>query len=327
MILDALFNEKTTYWLKNKEPFFFLVDFSGNNVWALTFEEARTEEIYFSIAGNTNYLSDVKNSQAIPSHLDIEPIGFNKYQKAFDRMMHAFHYGDSFLANLTLPTEIVSPLDLKSLFYGAQAPYKLYFKNKFVCFSPEPFIQIIKNRIQSFPMKGTIDAKEENAKERLLNNPKEMQEHATIVDLIRNDLAMVASQVKVKKYRYISQIKTGQTNLLQTSSTIEGLLPEDWRNHFGEILGKLLPAGSITGAPKARTIALLKKAENYNRGYYTGVFGLFDGYQIKSAVAIRFIERSEEGRLWYKSGGGLTHLSNAAQEYQELQQKIYVPTL
>jgi para-aminobenzoate synthetase component I len=85
-----------------------------------------------------------------------------------------------------------------------------------------------------------------------------------------------------------------------------------------------LPAGSICGAPKKKTIDLIQSAENHERGYYTGVFGCFDGENLHSGVMIRFIEKTSDG-LVYKSGGGITHLSHPKEEYNEMIKKIYVP--
>ena len=86
----------------------------------------------------------------------------------------------------------------------------------------------------------------------------------------------------------------------------------------------LLPAGSILGAPKPKTLEIIQEAESCDRGYYTGVCGWFDGKNLDSCVMIRFIEK-ESGKLYFKSGGGITHLSNFADEYQEMKNKIYVP--
>ena len=94
--------------------------------------------------------------------------------------------------------------------------------------------------------------------------------------------------------------------------------------HLGEILFKLLPAGSITGAPKKKTMEIIAEAEGYDRGFYTGVMGYFDGKQLDSAVMIRFLEQTQQGLL-FKSGGGITSQSVAENEYEELKQKIYVP--
>jgi para-aminobenzoate synthetase component 1 len=86
----------------------------------------------------------------------------------------------------------------------------------------------------------------------------------------------------------------------------------------------LLPAGSVTGAPKKRTVELIREIEPESRGYYTGVFGIFDGEQLDSAVMIRMIEQRPDG-FFYRSGGGITYRSDVAQEYQEMIDKVYIP--
>lgn len=86
----------------------------------------------------------------------------------------------------------------------------------------------------------------------------------------------------------------------------------------------MLPAGSISGAPKQSTIDLIKEAEIIPRGYYTGIFGYFDGENFDSAVMIRFIEE-HNGEKFFRSGGGITVLSDARYEYEEVIEKIYLP--
>ena len=114
--------------------------------------------------------------------------------------------------------------------------------------------------------------------------------------------------------------------MLQVSSEIEGTLSSLWTTHLGELLWNLLPAGSISGAPKNKTIEIIKDAEIRPRGYYTGVFGYFDGKELDSAVAIRFIEQDKKD-FFYWSGGGITAYSSLEEEYRELNNKIYVPTV
>ena len=126
--------------------------------------------------------------------------------------------------------------------------------NPFVCFSPETFVRIKNGRIYSCPMKGTLDASLPDAEKQLMEDRKEAAEHATIVDLIRNDLSRVAENVGVDKYRYIDVLHTNKGDILQTSSEISGRLPEDYRQHLGEILDAQLPAGSITCAPQGKTM-------------------------------------------------------------------------
>ncbi len=173
-------------------------------------------------------------------------------------------------------------------------------------------------------MKGTIDASLPNAKTKLLGDIKEIAEHTMVVDLLRNDLSIFAKDVKVNKFRYIDKINAGNKKLFQASSKISGTLDSSWHENIGTILSSLLPAGSITGCPKKKTIEILSDIENYDRDFYTGVFGVYDGKTLDSSVLIRFIQK-EKDKLFYKSGGGITSDSNAFFEYQELLDKIYLP--
>ena len=88
----------------------------------------------------------------------------------------------------------------------------------------------------------------------------------------------------------------------------------------------MMPAGSICGAPKEKTVNIIQQVEGQERGYYTGVFGYFDGEVLESAVSIRYLEKKED-KLWYRSGGGITFLSTEEEEYNELIKKIYVPVV
>ncbi len=162
------------------------------------------------------------------------------------------------------------------------------------------------------------------AAERLMADAKEAAEHATVVDLLRNDLSRVAEHVRVERYRYVERVITHRGPLLQTSSEIAGRLPADYSAHLGEILFRLLPAGSVTGAPKSATCRLIAEAEGYDRGWYTGIAGWSDGRTLDSAVLIRFVEQTPEG-LVFKAGGGVTAHSREEHEYAEIRDKIYIP--
>jgi para-aminobenzoate synthetase component I len=173
-------------------------------------------------------------------------------------------------------------------------------------------------------MKGTIDASSPGAEDTILNDAKETAEHNTIVDLIRNDLSMVARDVQVDRFRYIDKIVTHEKTLLQVSSEISGTLPEGYHSELGSIFKKLLPAGSVSGAPKTKTLQIISEAENYSRGFYTGVFGYYNGLTLDSGVMIRFIY-NDNGKLTFCSGGGITINSKPEAEYNELIDKVYVP--
>ena len=105
---------------------------------------------------------------------------------------------------------------------------------------------------------------------------------------------------------------------------ISGSLPDNYHSKLGEIIFSMLPAGSVSGAPKEETIRIIRQSEGSPRGYYTGIMGYFDGRNFDSAVMIRFIEQQDEGMI-YRSGGGITFMSDPEKEYQELIDKVYVP--
>jgi para-aminobenzoate synthetase component 1 len=315
------FIETINRWGQQRVPFLFVIDFEQEKPFACRLEEAKANNILFDILGYSN--SNAERVEA-PVGVTKNPIPLADYREKFDDVSLHLHYGDSFLANLTMKTEILTDRSLRELFFLAKAKYKLLFKDVFLVFSPETFVRMVDGKIYTFPMKGTIDAATPNAIEAILTNPKELAEHVTIVDLMRNDLSRVAEHVSVTRFRYIDELKTSHKNLLQVSSEIVGQLSGDYLSRVGTILANLLPAGSVTGAPKEKTIQIIQEAEGEKRGYYAGVFGYFDGAVLESAVMIRFIER-DGNRLFYRSGGGITTQSSAINEYQEAIDKIYVP--
>lgn len=304
-------------------PFLFAVDFEMEKPWIIPVSQINPEEILFDVCGITNATKEIGAAMR-GSSLEKFPLSFDQYKQKFDIVYEGLAYGDSYLTNLTIKTEISVPCALKDIFFNSYAPYKLWCKDQFLVFSPETFIRINNGEIFSFPMKGTIDASIPNAKDSILRDQKELAEHVTIVDLIRNDLSQVASDVVVTRFRYIDEIRTNNKNLLQVSSEIKGRLPQGWEGRLGDVLVKLLPAGSVSGAPKNKTVEIIRDAEKEKRGYYTGVFGYFNGHALDSGVMIRFIEKQGE-KYFYRSGGGITTQSVVTSEYQEAIDKVYVP--
>lgn len=307
----------------SQTPFLFLIDYELQkpHIWEIS--EIDPASILYDIEGVSNF-PVASNPTKAPFFFEKFPIAYSDYQVAFEKVQQAIRMGDTYLANLTFATKVLTSLSLREIIIRAKAPYRFFWKDKCAFFSPESFIKIKNQRIMSYPMKGTLRAETPNAEASLLADPKEKAEHATITDLIRNDLSRVAERVRVERYRYVEKIEHHGGELLQTSTEIVGDLPVNYKDHLGDILMKLLPAGSISGAPKARTVEVLAGAEEGPRGYYTGIVGYFDGENLDSAVAIRFLEE-KGGNLWYRSGGGLTHFSQAQAEYEELIEKVYLP--
>ena len=302
---------------KERKPFLFISDFKAQKVEVILLDALESSDVEYKI--QKNYTSKEHSHK-----LDLSPIDFDDYKRKFDKVIEKIKSGETYVLNLTQATPIKTQLSLKEIYKLANADYKLRFKDKFVCFSPETFIKIDKQRVHTFPMKGTIDASVVNAAPKILGDKKEMAEHIMIVDLLRNDLSIVASDVKVEEFRYITEIEAGEKKLLQVSSHISGYIGENWHEKIGDILEKLLPAGSISGAPKKSTIEIIQSIEGYERDYFSGVFGVYDGESLDSGVMIRFIEKNETGYT-YKSGGGITLDSEVNLEYNELQEKIYLP--
>jgi para-aminobenzoate synthetase component I len=309
---------------KLKLPFFFIVDYAMDQALVCSADEAYNQGIIFDFPLFSNLDPETCDEKVPDLQFKKRPIGFERYRKAFLNVQEQLHQGNSYLVNLTFPTPVEINATLKELFYMAQSKYKLLFKDQFIVFSPETFVKIESGLISTYPMKGTIDASLPNAHSLLLDNGKELAEHATIVDLLRNDLSIFATQVRVENFRYIETLHSNEKSLLQMSSKITGKLQDGYCSILGDILFSMLPAGSVTGAPKAKTVQLIDGIEDYQRGYYTGIAGYFDGENLDSCVLIRFIEKTDD-RFTYKSGGGITAQSKINDEYQELIDKIYVP--
>ena len=335
------FVEQLNQWGHEQRPFVFLIDFEQKKPLAWLVDDCpdwfqykftKASSLQKAVLSSTEidqFFLEIDDSHFANSkvHLKSEdlltkhPITLTEYQLKYNQVIDALHKGDSFLMNLTIPTPVQNKLDFQTYFDHAKSKYVVWLKEHFIAFSPETFIQIENGKIATFPMKGTIDASLPNAKESLLNDPKEFAEHATIVDLLRNDLSRVSSKVKVTNFRYYEEIQTQNGAIGQVSSVIEGELPTDYASWIGSILYDLLPAGSVSGAPKKKTAELIASIEGSDRGYYTGIAGYFDGSNLDSCVLIRYLGADNV----YHSGGGITFQSDMASEYQEMINKVYVP--
>lgn len=309
--------EKINALGRAREPFFFQCDYLAKKVIVHPLKELGKHDIEYSIQKERPHQTHNKR-------FDFQAVAFEEYHKKFAQVIDKIKSGDTYLLNLTQATPLKSELSLKEIFSLANARYKLRYKDEFVCFSPETFVQIREKMIHTFPMKGTIDASIEGAEEKILADEKEIAEHVMIVDLLRNDLSMVATGVKVEQFRYIEKIAAGDKELLQISSHISGVLESSWHENIGSILERLLPAGSISGTPKKSTLSIIESVEGYERGFFSGVFGVYNGESLDSGVMIRFVQKDGDNYL-YKSGGGITLDSDAALEYQEYKDKIYLP--
>lgn len=302
-------------------PFLFAVDYEMRQGFVVEYPLAQND-VLWSVDGVGNACEmEVENRG---HYFRKRPVSESEYGRMFDVARRGLLRGDSFLLNLTVATEVETDYSLEEIFALSCARYRLLVPGKFVCFSPESFVRISDGCISSFPMKGTISADVPDAENVILCDYKESAEHNTIVDLIRNDLNRVSTGVHVRRFRYVDRLHTSNGDILQVSSEVTGSLPDDYHGVIGDIIFDMLPAGSISGAPKESTVDIIRRAESGPRGFYTGVFGYYDGCGVNTAVMIRYIE-CVDGRMLFRSGGGITVNSSCHDEYNEVLQKVYLP--
>ncbi len=243
--------EKVNFLTSQSKPFLVLSDFLGENNFIESLEGLDREAIKFDFSEKERK-KDVLEYEKI--FLQKFPIPFSQYKSAFDYVQQNIFQGNSFLTNLTAETPITLNISLLEIFERSEAKYKIYVKDKFVCFSPETFINIdAQGKISSFPMKGTIDANLFDAENVIMSDKKELHEHTTIVDLIRNDVSMVAEKVWVEKFRYIDRItKEDGQELLQVSSQVSGSLSSDWKKDWAILSSQCCPLGRFRGLQRTR---------------------------------------------------------------------------
>lgn len=350
---------------KERVPFLFIASFDTTHNIVIPLDEVDPRIIAYDFQGELSNIiafhtcdtSDACDNlshpiQSIKPIWHCDPLPFADYQQAFQPLMRALQQKTSNLANLTFPTPVQCNLSLAEIFARTKAKYRIFLKDHFCSFSPETFITIQNNTIATYPMKGTINAAIPDAEKQLLENPKELDEHQTVAAEAVRDIALVAKKAHISRFRYVDKIERGDGAILQTSSIIEGELPLDFHEKIGDLLYQLLPAGSITGSPKQITTQILQQLETYDRGFYSGVAGIYDGENLDSAVLIRYLEQNQSTlnkealsadthtteppesapksaeslyHYTFKSGGGITAMSQAENEYDELIEKIYLP--
>ncbi len=337
MYSPCVYREQLNQLGKQGTPFICLLDFENTHpqVWPL--DSIDSDTVMYSTPLGTNCNSCCQSHVPVtdtPRIQTLKPLPRAVYRQGFSCIQAGQMRGESFLANLTYAIPIDLQGTLAQVYHHSHAAFKLHWKDHFTVFSPEAFVELHDDTITTRPMKGTLAAIEPQADQKLMQNEKEAAEHLTVVDLLRNDLGSIAKNVRVEKYRYLERIHSEDGDIWQTSSKISAQIPTNWRDKIGDMLFSILPAGSISGAPKKRTLELITEAEPEARGYYTGVFGHFTGEKFISAVMIRFIEARAGGlpdnpllpHLRFRTGGGITVYSREQDEYDELYAKIKIPS-
>jgi len=263
-----------------------------------------------------------------PAILGLEPLrGRKRYTADIGRIRDYIAAGDSYQVNYTMPLVgrfAGNPLALyRRVCDNQQAPFCACIDTgefTIISASPELFFELREGRITTRPMKGTArrgrwPAEDREAAARLAENPKERAENLMIVDLLRNDLGMVAEtgSVQVDRLFAVERYPT----VLQMTSTVTARPARG--TGLTDIFRSLFPCGSVTGAPKRRSMELIASLEGMPRGVYCGAIGyVAPGGEALFSVAIRTLQIEQAtGRMILGVGSGVTWDSDAGAEYAE----------
>ena len=253
------------------------------------------------------------------------------YADAFAEVQEQLHAGNSYEVNLTYRTEERSDLDPVDVYARLRAtnpaPYAGALKHGdtwLLSASPERFVTIDRHRrVETRPIKGTTPRgstpeEDEALRRRLATDPKYRAENLMITDLLRNDLSTVC-EVGSVVVPHLMEVES-YASVHQLVTTVRGRLREGVGTV--EALRALFPAGSMTGAPKLRTMQVIDGVEATPRGVYAGAFGWISGDgRADLGVVIRSLFRSGAGPWFLGTGGGITVHSDADAEWAETEWK------
>ena len=263
-----------------------------------------------------------------PGHMttEVKPL-FNKeqYCEMVEKAKHYIMEGDIFQIVLSNRLEAGFEGSLLNTYRVLRtvnpSPYMFYFSSsdmEVAGASPETLVKLENGVLHTFPLAGTRPRgkteKEDKALEKeLLADPKELAEHSMLVDLGRNDLGKISrfGTVEVEKAYCIERY----SHVMHIGSTVRGEIRDD--KHALDAIDAVLPAGTLSGAPKIRACQLINDLENNKRGIYGGAIGYlsFTG-NLDTCIAIR-IAYKKNGKVFVRSGAGIVADSVPEKEYQE----------
>lgn len=184
--------------------------------------------------------------------------------------------------------------------------------------SPETLVKLEDGILHTFPLAGTRprgknEEEDTRLKEELLADEKERAEHNMLVDLGRNDIGKVSEFGSVKVEKYMDVVK--YSHVMHIASMVEGTIAKD--KDALDAIASVLPAGTLSGAPKVRACQIINELENNKRGIYGGAIGYLDFTgNMDTCIAIR-IAFKKNGKVFIRSGAGIVADSVPEKEYQE----------
>ena len=307
-----LLEDKFSTYLNSKKPLMKFLTFHSNEV-----NEIDSSQIQFD-----NFEQDYSISSFQLNETESD------YVKKIDRIKNYIKEGDTYQVNYTVKANFNFGGSLinfiQNLIFNQSTQYSAIINDEdklVISISPELFFSIQDNIIKSRPMKGTIKRginleNDIEQKDLLKQSIKDRAENVMIVDLLRNDIGKLAkfNSVKVDSIYDIEKYET----IYQLTSKISAQLNEV---NYSEIIKNLFPCGSITGAPKIRTMEIIHELENSERGIYTGAIGLIKNNKSTFNVAIRTIILDKMNKGEIGLGSGIVWDSDGLQEYSEVKLK------
>lgn len=273
-----------------------------------------------------------QKEEPVPFHLksDFRPLFDEKaYCHMVERAKEYIREGDIFQVVLSNRLEADMEGSLMDAYRVLRttnpSPYMFYFSGKdgeIAGASPETLAKLEKGKLYTFPLAGTrkrgaTPAEDQELEDSLLKDEKELAEHNMLVDLGRNDIGRISrlGTVKVEKYMSIEKF----SHVMHIGSTVSGQIRED--KDAVDAMDAILPAGTLSGAPKLRACEIINELENNKRGIYGGAIGYlsFTG-DMDTCIAIR-LAFSKNGKVFIRSGAGIVADSVPESEYRECIQK------
>jgi para-aminobenzoate synthetase/4-amino-4-deoxychorismate lyase len=308
-----LFEQKLSHLISDKETLSEFVFFNKRN-----FKEINSEKIIFDFKKNFT----IKNFRLNTSK--------KEYVRSLEKIKNYIKAGDTYQVNFTVKGKFNFEGDLCSLFqtliFNQSAKYiaVIHLPEKFIIsISPELFFAVRKNKIISRPMKGTSHRgfnliSDVIAKQDLKKSEKNKAENVMIVDLMRNDLGRLSKfgSVKVIKLFEVEKYET----VFQMISEIKAKLRS--KTKLSDVIKNIFPCGSVTGAPKIRTMEIISEIEKEKRNVYTGSIGIFTKDKITFNVAIRTLlidKKTNKGEIGL--GSGIVWDSDPNKEFDEVKLK------
>ncbi|MCD7746115.1 MAG: anthranilate synthase component I [Lachnospiraceae bacterium] len=295
-------------------------------------DTARLEESWREAEAKLNGIEQLLKSQVkayfAPLRLkgEIQPcFSREKYKGMVEKAKHYIREGDIFQVVLSNPMQADAEGSLfdayRILRTSNPSPYMFYFTSddvELVGASPETLVKLEDGVLHTFPLAGTrprgaTEEEDQRLEEELLADEKELSEHNMLVDLGRNDIGKISEigTVHVEKYLSIERY----SHVMHIGSTVAGQIRKDC--DAVDAVDSILPAGTLSGAPKLRACQIIDELEGRKRGVYGGAIGYLDFTgNLDTCIAIR-LAFQKNGRITIRSGAGIVADSVPDKEFEE----------